>query len=330
MLNFRNLRFTLQTVRSRSRLCIIATTVLIWALLFVLFNVFADDKRYLEINAETESLTFKVVRPEFSAFPVVGATIRNQPHCESILAHYDAQDFVGIVRPAAGSTVKYRISSDQVSVRVEADEQAAAASDQTTGSAGDLIMAGAMCALGDSATIMFSRTHEQNKRPLPIAGPVEIGSAFGPPLAPERGRRANEGFMYGADVYVFGRSLWSDRLFPLYDGAISIPAGGTLSTVEFNASASSEKQSFDDSTAWYGIAELGERAFLVSATVQTTDLVFTRAGSSGEQETIAVSFFTEVVRDPDLSAFLLWLGLLFFLFQVVVTLFSILQNGRDE
>lgn len=311
--------------------CVFIFTLLTWAFLFALFKYHAVDKRYLEINAEAESLSFRVVRPEFAAFPVVGAVVRNQSQCDTVLGGFEAQDFIGLVRPHVGTTVTYRYTLDRVSVRLKAErkpETGSGGSYAEVGlSAGDLIMSGVSCPLTDTAVVVYPLT-DDNARPLPIAGPLEIGTAFGPPLAPERGKRAIEGFMYGADVYVFGRSILSDRLFPLYDSPISIPAGGTLSSVEFDTALGLHEQSSVENTDWYGIAELGSRAFLVSATVQTTDLVFTRAGSSGEKETIAVSFFTEVVRDPDLSVLLLWVGLFFFLFQMVETIFSMSSKRK--
>lgn len=319
------LRLVLQRAYAHSLFRITLYSLLIWGVLFLVYRIFSDEQRYLQVNAQTEALVYRVVRPELASIPVVGAEIRNQNQCEAVLKGVDMQDFVGLVRPSFRATVRYRIRQSQVSVRLEAVDAASSASQS---SAGELIVSGARCSLKDNATVVFSLAPadsltDENRRPLPIAGPMEIGTAFGAPLAPARGIRAHEGYMHGADVSVFGRSILSDRLFPLYDSPISIPAGGTLSTVEFDRDRVSQSETHEDNSNWYGVAEIGDGVFQVSATVETTDLVFTRAGSAGEKETIAVGFFTEVVRDPDLSAFLLWFGLLFFVFQAVAFTFSL-------
>lgn len=293
----------------------------VWVILFLSYNILSDNHRYLQVNAETEALNYRVARPALATFPVVRAVISNQSQCETVFDGVNLRDFDGLIKPSFQAAVNYRIAQNRVSVRLEAHDSL---SSNPEASAGDLIVSGARCSLTDSATIVYSLSDE-NRRPLPVAGPMEIGVAFGTPLAPERGRRAHEGFMHGAEVLVFGRALWTDRLFPLYDSAIAIPAGGTLSTVEFDRERTSDDDSYEDSTDWYGVVEMGEAVFLVTATVQTTDLVFTRAGSAGEKETIAVGFFTEVARDPDLSASLLWLGLLFFIFQAIELSFSMRQ-----
>jgi len=317
-------------------------TLVLFLPILVIFKVLSNDQRYLDVSAEAESLLYRVSRPELASVPLLGARVQNQPQCVSALGESINSNFIGIVRPNEGTLVRYRWSVERVSISLTATERltevepgtqtiqqpADPSEQQPQSSAGQLIVSGQMCDLQSTAVLVLPVTPD-NVRPLPIAGHMEIGVAFGVPLEPRVGASMHTGIMYGAEVRVFGRSLLSDRLFPIYDSPISIPAGGTLSTIEFSNDENSHGRISNNDHGWYGIAEIGQKSFEISATVQTSDLIFTRAGSTREQERLAVSFLTEVVRDPDLSELLLWIGVIVFLFQIVVAAYSI-TGKRDE
>ena len=154
------------------------------------------------------------------------------------------------------------------------------------------------CVLPKSTSVVmpFPAVSSPAARPLPIAGPAELGVEIHTPNLPKPNARRVFGILYSGQIKVFGQTI-SGALYPAQTGNIIIPAGTRISTKKINSSWGNNKQS----AGWYGIALIGKRALKISATTKSNDLTIYRPGVEHDEHTIAVGLFTRLSNDPSIA-----------------------------
>jgi len=271
----------------------------LFSVLLALFGVFIvaapfvlwpQSPPLLVITAESETVQYRIIRPDVAEIPMINALVRNiSDDCKTILSEKTNGQISALLKPPKNAIVRYRWSPAAVSIQVQSQ----------TGTKTILEFDdGQSCALPDQVSIVMPKPELTSPaaRPLPIVGPAEIGVEIQVPTAPRPNGRRVFGILYGGEIKIFGRTI-SGALYPAQVGAIAIPAGGRLSALTPVTGAGNRKQS----PAWYGMAVIGERAFNISATTETNNLKFFRPGGSSDESTIAVSLFTRLLNDPSLA-----------------------------
>jgi len=238
---------------------------------------------FVFVEAQTETLLYRVARPEVAGLPLVDATVRTDGETATVAT--------GLLQPAEGALVRYRWSPAAIAVELSVRQ----------GSAGTLVVDEEERPLPAWAVAVFPHPTSADSpaaRPLPIAGPAEIGAEFGAPLAPRPGQRRVTGLMRGGEVQVFGRAvLWfnDDALYPVTD--FPLPAGGRLTGDRPLADEAGSERLAN----WYGLARIGDEGFQVNATTETDSLRLHRPGVR-EAETFGIGLLTRLFNDPGLAA----------------------------
>ncbi|MDD4702402.1 MAG: hypothetical protein PHI96_09295 [Desulfovibrio sp.] len=277
---------------------------------FILLVLALPDKPpYVVIEALTEQVRYRVSRPAVAAIPLVNATVRTElEHCPQIVAPDGSVAlFSGLLKPAEGSVVTYRYLPELVSIELNSGEV----------SAGSLTFKdGASCMLPQHFSL-FAAMGNVVRRPLPIAGPADIGWEMGAPSVNVQNRPAKN-YMFGGTVQVFGRASafpYAGALYPTANATFPLPAGGRLSSGD-DITAKEPKAKV---SGWYGVAEAGEKGFKVSAATISSDLRLYRPGGSekGEFETFGLGMLTQIFSDPSVVVLTLFLLSFSFILQFV-------------
>lgn len=244
---------------------------------------------YLVIDAVSELLEYRVTRDVVAQFPATGASFDPPSGCNS---DFDDTSRI-IVLPHAGTVVRYRWAPDMVGIRLIS----------SSGFAGRLLLIdGQRCDLpGDFSMIlpMGQSALGPNSRPLPLAGPAEIGITFGAPAFPSGGMRES-GLMHSGRVEVFGRAVWppweQGELYPTQNTGFPLPAGGKLTS-----GISLDSPEAAVAPAWYGVVSHGPRGLVISATTESDSLQLERPGVSGEAERFDLGLLTVIFHDPSVA-----------------------------
>ncbi|GAB7080503.1 hypothetical protein [Megalodesulfovibrio paquesii] len=310
----------------KNRTCIdlVGARQLLWSGVFavavvIAINFIPSNKPYVVIDATSEMLTYRVRRPGIAAFPLVDARLRGEfATCAWPTMPLPAETVTGSVEPAAGSVVRYRFTPDRIAIDVDGGNRTAGTITLVNGTSYQL----------PSRIAAVLATQGKALRPLPVAGPAEIGREFG--SGTSAGGLAGKGsdFMYGGSIKVYGFAL-----FPPFSGALyssgadfALPAGGRLTSGDdFNPLS-------PQSTAapWFGIAEPVEKGFRISATTVSSDVRMYRPGATGEVETFALSLLTRIFYDPSLAVVTLFLSTFAFLIQPLKTLLEVKKTVQDQ
>ena len=305
------------------------STLLLTVIVVAIVYLSPSKDPYLNVKAETEVLVYRVARQDLAGIMLIGASITTQAVCQDPIAS-NLSDFVGLLRPVVGTDVRYRWSAEMLSIDItpsaNTNRLSSAPEIEKSRSVESIAKLensdGAQCDLPEGSRVFVPRG-EEPVVPLPIAGPLEIGVPFGVPLTPRRGATRHTGIMYGASVQVYGRAFLTDKLYPVSDTPIDIPTGSSLISPSFAFNGhNDDSENASHESGWYGIAIPGDRGFHVTATVDTADLRFYRAGGFSETEEFDVSFLIELVRDPTLSKIILCLGVATLILQIALAYFS--------
>lgn len=275
---------------------------------------------YLVVEAVSETMEYRVARPAIAQIPVVGATIRPMPSECGAIADSAESGLTALIQPMQTALVRYIWGSDRVAIRLRNVDGNSPAT--------ILLPGGRSCSLPNRATVVIpvDASMGTNARPLPIAGPAEIGVTYGVPTMPDGTKSSN--LMHGGSVEIFGYTAapWSDRvLYPTQDTAFPLPAGGRLTSGESIHNSEATRRT----PPWYGVARHGERGFEISATTESKDLRLHRPGVHGETETFAVSLLTVIFNDPSL-ALVSVLVVTFMMSLQVVTLWPDSASGKSD
>lgn len=272
-----------------------------------------ERKPYVVIEATSEVLIYRVQRPEVAMVPLLEASIKSDfKDCPII----SSSDFpvTGILKPSFNSVVTYRFTPDLIAMSFDGGDE----------SAGTLLLAdGNHCNL-PARVVVNIVIKSKSMRPLPIAGPAEIGRELGSVTSKKVQLSKCNDFMYGGTVKVFGYA----RLWP-YNGALYtspgdefvLPAGGRLTSDDnFNP-----RHKSSIAAPWFGIAEVSEKGFKISATTVSSDLRMYRPGATGEMERYALGLLTQIFYDPSMAILTVCLLTLSVIMQTLASLKSIFE-----
>lgn len=302
-------------MRPAQRLLLISTVLSL--LLVFITNYLPSQQPYIVIDATTEILTYRVRRPEIAAIPLFNATLRGAfDNCPWPTLSESNLPATGILKPVRGSIVKYRFTPERIAIEIEGGDHSAASITLPNGTFYNL----------PSRVVAIIDTGPR-VRPLPIAGPAEIGREFGG-LSVRAGHppRSND-FMYGGTVKVFGYALLPPFKGSLYSSGseFSLPAGGRLTSDD-------NFDPFETQTTaapWFGIAELIEKGFKVSATTVSADLRMYRPGATGETERFALGALTRVFNDPSMAVITIFICTFSFIITPLEILIGVKNNTND-
>ncbi|TYC53436.1 hypothetical protein FMN50_15130 [Rhodobacterales bacterium] len=293
--------------------------------LLVLFAI-PRKSPLIVVEAETELLSYVVMRPELAAIPFNNVRLRGGKleNCTGLAASGDL--FTGIVQPTAGVQVWYRFVDGNPLIELRAGNR-------KTDDTGHLQFEnGTRCAIQSRLVIRLANTTNSdsvNARPLPIAGPARLGTELSAPLINESSRRMS-GLLLSGSLRILGRASdpsAADALYPAIDEEIVIPAGSRLSSFTDNG------QELQEPSSWYGIATIGDGSYSVAATTESDFLRLYRPGQSQDAESFRTSLFAQVFNDPSLATMSLALVVLSIVFQTLLAwlgLPSRIENGPSR
>lgn len=296
------------------------TISLIVTLAFISFVYFCPTKPpFVFIEAETETLSYYVIRPQVAAVPLVDAKIIGLPLTNCGKLSESQTSITALLQPAIHTIVRYRHSGKKISIQLSNKNSVGAIhfADET------------ICALPANGItfVIATPSHESPAgpavRPLPIAGPGEIGVEQGAPSITNIEHRIFNTMKTGS-LRVYGRTAFPPNrgaLYPAEDAEFPLPAGGRLDSGEDFTSGN-----ISNVAAWYGIAHIGENAFQVSVTTESKDLRLFRPGSSGDSERFAVSLFGRLFNDPSVAVISLAVVVFSIVMQVISGWIGIWRN----
>lgn len=280
---------------------------------------------FIMIEAESETLEFRVARPEVAVVPVSQASAfpaiegcRSLPEQDTLVT--------ALVRPLDGTIVRYRHFGDVIGI-----ELTGARINNEIRSAGDLIFLDeAKCKLPHYVRFLIKEQTrgELTNWTLPIAGPAEIGIEAGTALPPGESRRRVPTTMLSGSLHIFGRTaaIWNNgALYPAHDEALPLPAGGRLTS-----GVGLRDEGAEGLADWYGVAIIGENSFRISATTESNELRIFRPGNSSDAERYAVSVFARLLNDPSVAIFSLAVVIFAIAMQAIAGWIEIWRRFNDD
>jgi hypothetical protein len=278
------------------------------ALVILFLVVVPRPNPYVVIEAEADMMIYKVRRPELAAVPLVAATLREpQLQREELLT--------ALLKPSADSIVRYRWSPGEVAIEVVG-----------ASSAGELEYADERVVLLPARIRVVQRAEDCSgaaARPLPIAGPAEIGAEYGVVTTPRLGERRVYGLMHSGTLQIFGRAAMATGDNVLYPVAqFPLPSAGRLT-----GSADLSTHATAELAPWYGVADFCGTSLRISATTDTTELRLQRVGAAGESVTFGIGLVTVLLKDPSFTGLTL-VTLAFIVIIPAVTGWLALRRAR--
>lgn len=249
-----------------------------------------SPKPYLVIDLTTETMQYRVQRPDLSGVQLVAAEWDKGPETCKTLGASNVYD--GVLIPSAGVLVRYLWQPKKVAVQIKRTEKMA-----TDAPIAELVTAdGTNCKIiADTASF---RVAPDGLRPLPILGPAEAGVEMSAAAAATGRVQAIYNLSYGGTLDIYGRTMnWpgaKGSLFKGQDTSYIIPPGSRLAS-----SANLDGPDAENAEPWYGMATFTDMGFRISATVENNDLRLYRPG--GQVETFAISIIGRIVNDPVLG-----------------------------
>lgn len=256
-------------------------------------HILSRSVLYASIGAVSELVRFRVVRPLIATIALTDATVVAAVEGCAGLGSADPYLFTGLLQPSQGAIVTYRTSPDWIAIQIEGgrpvrnEERKIAATLQ--------FAAQPDCEIFEPLTIRMKRRQPGLDRPLPIAGPADIGKEFGVPPMPSSVFRGSD-MMWEGHVKVFSRTYFTQELVPVADAEFPLPVGGRLSggdNLDPRAPVDPEI------AAWYGTVTLDDRGFVISATTISQNLQLYRPGTGkDEMEKLGLGILASAFSDP--------------------------------
>ena len=298
--------------------------LLFWSSFFVslcfvlLINFIPARQPYIVIDAISEMLTYRVRRPEIAAMPLFEANLKGDfNNCPWPTMSQPSIAITGMLEPSIGCIVKYRFTPDLVAIDIDGGNKSAGSLTLSNGTYYDL-PSRVVAVIGTGGVV----------RPLPIAGPAEIGREFGSVTTTGAHPRKSNDFMYGGSLKVFGYAL-----LPPFEGALyssgadyALPAGGRLTSDDDFDPVKTQSAA----APWFGIAELDKKGFKISATTVSSDLRMYRPGATGERETFALGLLTRIFYDPSLAIITVFLATFSFVMPPLKTLMGLKKRSTTN
>ena len=306
---------------SRRRLALVLGVSVLAALAVPLALSFAtssgvDRAPYVVIEAKTELVRFRVVRPTIAKIGLLKAKANAEiPGCAVA-----KDDVTGLLEPEVHSLVTYRSRSRSYSVEIESSGLVAIGDGRPTGEAKKsrlILPGGTECLLPASVrfTTVLRGENETPSVDLPIAGPAEIGAELGPVSMGEDGPLPLSGLLREGKVRIFGRAgFWSaPALHTVADSEMILPAGARLSSGNIDSVP-------DGLPPWYGLITFSGDYLTVSASTVSAELLLFGPGATGDAERLGLRMITRLLNDPGLALLLVGLASFAFVFQTLAAI----------
>lgn len=279
------------------------------------------------IHAQTELVSFIVARPELANIPLYNVELvrHDGKTCKQLTEQNDL--FTGLLQPMVGTRITYRHSGEKIVIEIKPGPLQKGEKHSTL--AYLKFSDDTRCVVHNRLVIRFeppaSENHFMiNARPLPIAGPSEIGKEYGAPLMPRKSGKRTAGLLAGGTLRVFGRatSLISGKeIYPPQHANFIIPKGSRLTSI----SSRGNNEFFPNS--WYGSVTINEFIFDLSATTEAKELRLYRPGRSQDAELFKTSLLAQIFNDPSLAIFSFLFVLFTIILQVVLAFINVLSSG---
>lgn len=272
---------------------LIASTVVPIVLLTVILY-FPAPPPLISLEIDSEYITYRVSRPEIAGIIIEQAAFRTG-NWECSPVENNTIEYA-LLEPTENSLVTYRYNGDDFIITLDAH----------TVKNRIYFNDGEQCVLPDRISFLMKRPQikQLSARPLPIAGPGQIGTESGKPTLKAkyikgRSRRPPE-IMLGGELRVYGRTanpLNRGTPYPAENGKFPLPVGGRLiSGPEWRTPA--QKANED---AWYGVAVLRDQSMHLSITTESNNLLLFRPGRSKDSEKFQLSVFARLFDDPSIA-----------------------------
>lgn len=274
-------------------------------------------KPYVSINAQSEYVAFRVTREKTAGIALIDALPRgNVIECSRAEQQHNKR-LTGRLEPASGAVVSYRFNEGHIAITVL---------EGPSGSGVMVFNEGDSCPLGGRSTFIIDDL-SGGLNPLPIAGPGEIGREYGEPPIPSGKKKHPADHMSSGTLLIYGRSRlipYVDALYPVSYASFPLPAGGRLSSGD-----SLDPQSVQNNAdPWYGITEIRNDGFKISATTTTSSLMLYRPGAAREAEHFALDAFVGPLSDPSVILLTVLFGIIAMTLKSVGVIVSFLKENR--
>lgn len=279
---------------TRSGAAVVLNSVIVSAVIILVMLMVRSSPPYIVVDADTEFLAYRVVRPELASVPLVDARMSvESPDCAGF-ADPASGTITALLTPDAGAVVQYRWSPTRVSISLKKEGDHVGVLRVYDESVCDL--AAAQVRFDMPAPTVESPA----ARPLPIAGPAEIGTEFGEQLAPRPGVARVFDLNSGGTLKVFGRATlppFRGSIYPAGNVVFPIPAGSRVTSGSGSLSSSAP----NDHSSWYGTAEVAADGFRVSITTETDEVFVFRPGFGSQKQVFSVGLLARMFGDPSVA-----------------------------
>ncbi|MBG3876403.1 hypothetical protein FVW20_05015 [Desulfovibrio oxamicus] len=299
---------------------LIASTLLITLVIIGFMRFLPERKPYVSISANSEFATYRVTREKAAEVPLNEAAYRGDiASCPRLEELTGKKALTGRLEPSTGSIVTYRNYDGEIAIAVSAGPHGP----------GTLNFAdGPPCSLG-TRSIFVLNGKTGSVPPLPIAGPADIGREYGEPPIPDGQRHHPTDHMSAGSIQIFGRSRlapYLGALYPVSSASFPLPAGGRLSSGD-NLSPSGQHAQAEP---WYGIAEVRNDGFRISATTATANLYLYRPGATGETERFALDAFVGPLSDPSVILLTVFFAIVTMTLKSVSVVITLLRDDKGK
>ncbi|KIX11845.1 hypothetical protein [Dethiosulfatarculus sandiegensis] len=325
---FRLYRSCNEQINGKSIVSILGIFVMTFLITIVTSNAIVkltDDNAPLAfINAKTELISYIVARSELSNIPLYNVEIVSKENEIRQRLKENNCLFIGLIKPMPGARVTYRHSGEKIIIEIKSG---AIHRGTTPSVIGYLhFYDDTQCPIHNRLIIRFRTPtvkdyFSNNARPLPIAGPAEIGRELGSPLMPRKNGKRTAGLMTGGTIRIFGRTnsfFGHKEVYPAQDASFVIPKGSRLTSISNSSITAGSPNS------WYGSASIEKETFELSATTESKELRLYQPGRTRDSERFNISLFVQIFSDPSLALWSFRFVLFAFLFQVLLSLLEVL------
>lgn len=307
-------------VQRKPRRFFLGASFFLALLLVIVLYLLVKKEPFVVVDALTESVIYRVRRPQLAAVPLENAIVRGHvENCSLFPAADEPSNFTGIVTPSVGSIVTYRYTPTQVSIEIDGGNY----------SGGNLTSDdGVICALPQRIRFVAD-INNVVRRPLPLVGPADIGREMSVPDSSSVLHRSGRDFMFGGTVQVFGRAVappFRGDLYPSSSNSFPLPAGGRVSSGD----SLSAEQKDSGAPAFYGVVSVDSQSFKVSASTVSKELKLYRPGMSGEKEVFGLGMLALVFSDPSVIFITVFIASFSFSMQLLKTLHDIAKKNFED
>ncbi len=286
--------------------CIVISACIVFAAFFL-----ADNPPYVLIEADSQIVRFRVKRPQLVSIPLNNITMHKNLPRGCLGSSNDKEPITALLQINENAIVAYEANEEGVDIKVQG----------FTNNPGGILDFGndKQCTLSSDPTyIPLFRIPKESLRQkqLPIAGPADIGIELNENNYTDVKKDKNIGFLSGGTVHVVGRSISpfaKDKLYPLGNAKFTIPRGSRISSGDpLNPGIYPFEVPF-----MYGLAEWGEKGLKISTSTVTDTLELYRPGKAKEVEELGLGLLTQILSDPGIVLFFMFLGCFSFLVQIL-------------